>query len=101
MCPQEQKNNCGTLCAISFILQETEMRKHRIFLLSKTKGRNNHAGRSSKSLVSHIMLPLVQFILLCLLCFQNILKVKPFTEEESEVRYQFWMKFVIVAVCRF
>jgi hypothetical protein len=62
---------------------------------------DNYAGRSSKSLVSHVMLPLVQSILLCLSCFQNILKVKPFTEEESEVIDQFWMKFVIVAVCQF
>jgi hypothetical protein len=56
--------------------------------IEEKEDRNNHAGRS-KLLVRHVMLPLMQFILFCLLCFQNILKVRPSTEEESEVRDQF------------
>jgi hypothetical protein len=77
------------------------MRKHRIFLLNRTKDRNNHAGRSSKSLVSHVMLQLIQFILFCLLCFQSILNVKPFTKEENEVRDQCWMKLLLLLFVSF
>jgi hypothetical protein len=76
------------------------MRKHKIVLL-RGKKTEIIMLEEEEVLVRRVMLPLAEFIFFCLLCFQNVLRVRPFTEEESEVRGQFWMKFIIVAVCQF